>query len=140
MDEAPRSEMEVIHLIQSHTDRFNLEKNENGNPVALKLKRILQNEFCLKKSFATYADQIGISHEVMTRYFRSCYGLSPHEFRNKMRLLQAVFDLTLKSRPIAETLRAVGFEDQSHFNEQFKKLIRTVPSNLRDGPPIEREL
>ncbi len=67
----------------------------------------------------------------MTRYFKSCYGVPPHEFRNKMRLMQIMTDLVLKPQTVSETLLQHGFEDLSHFNEQFKKVMRTVPSSFK---------
>ena len=101
------------------------------NPWALKLKRALDFEYTLNRHIEDYANEFGISHESLTRAFQEEFGLAPVQYRNKMRLLQASFEILMKGRPISEVSLAVGFRDQSHFHHLFKREIRTSPRKFK---------
>lgn len=133
-----QNEADVFQFLQQHPNGLIVEKNETNNPTALKLRKRLNAEFFLKQPISKYAEELGISHEGMTRYFKACYGLSPHEYRNKLRLMQIMTELVLKPDTIAKTLRQFGFDDPSHFNQQFKKILRTVPTSFKEPKTTER--
>ncbi|MCC7405752.1 MAG: helix-turn-helix transcriptional regulator [Bdellovibrionales bacterium] len=101
------------------------------NPWALKLKKLIDQEFTLNTAFEAYAQKLGVSHETLTRAFQKEFGLPPVQYRNKMRLLQASFELLMTGRRIGEISQALGFQDQSHFYHLFRREIRTTPKKFR---------
>lgn len=101
------------------------------NPWALKLKKQLDSEFNENHRIEYYAQKMDISHETLTRAFHEEFGLPPVQYRNKIRLTQAMVDILMSGKRISEISQAVGFKDQSHFHHLFRREIRSRPSRFR---------
>lgn len=108
------------------------------NPLAIKLKNLIDREFRIEVAMTVYASQLRCAHETMTRAFRSEYGLPPLQYRNRLRLFQAMVEILMNDRNVGQASQGVGFCDMSHFNEQFKKIMRVPPSRFKPSRPFVR--
>lgn len=105
-----------------------IDKIEQSNPLALRLKEKIDRDFSSNKSLQDLADELRVSHSAMTRAFRRCFDISPIGYRNKMRIFEAMSLLLLKGERSTEACFGVGFVDISRFNKQFRKQMKAVPS------------
>jgi AraC-like DNA-binding protein len=129
-DQLPRSVHEIEMIVNAATDRIYLDPPFH-HPYALKLKKILDRDYAMDKSIDDYAKEIGVSHEHMTRHFKIQYGITPVQYRNKLRLLNAMIDLSMNGATVSQAGHDVGFWDLRHFNSQFKKIMRAPPSQFK---------
>jgi len=60
------------------------------------------------------------------RRFAQAFGMPPHEYHNQIRTREAK-RLIATGTPLAETAAQCGFNDQSHMNRIFKKLMGMTP-------------
>ena len=67
------------------------------------------------------------------RIFQRNFGLSPHNYINKIRLEKASVLLEHSDRAVAEIAESVGFEDPIYFSKLFKKTYQRSPQKYRDA-------
>jgi AraC-like DNA-binding protein len=122
------SPTELFAFVRSASLDCQIDKIEQSNPLALRLKDKIDRDFSSNKSFQDFADELRVSHSAMTRAFRRCFDISPIGYRNKMRIFEAMSLLLLKGEKSVEACFDVGFVDISRFNRQFKRQMKSVPS------------
>jgi signal transduction histidine kinase/DNA-binding LacI/PurR family transcriptional regulator/AraC-like DNA-binding protein len=80
------------------------------------------------------AKAIGISEDYLSRVFNRELGLSPWDYLNRYRVLQAKTLLRHTSNSIRTIAHKVGFRDQSYFSRVFHKFAGLSPQTYRDAP------
>ena len=75
------------------------------------------------------AENTSLSKYHFLRVFKKEFGLTPHNFIINQRVNKA-HDLIKKGLKISEASIEVGFNDQSHFTRNFKKIYGYTPSKL----------
>lgn len=71
---------------------------------------------------------VGLSESQMRRLFKTVIGISPLEYRNKLRINAAAKMLAVGELNVSEVAFAVGFEDIYAFSHAFKKHKGVAPS------------
>lgn len=79
-----------------------------------------------KTSLEMVARSAGLSRYHFLRVFKRETGLSPHLFRTLRRIDRAK-QLLCNGTPLAEAALMVGFSDQSHFTNTFRKYTGATP-------------
>lgn len=74
----------------------------------------------------------GKSQEHLTRTMKRCYGVTPTEFINQIRLEQASRLLKTTHDPVLEIMLRCGFNNVSYFNLLFKKKYGVSPLKYRN--------
>lgn len=127
----PTSTPEIFSIIENSGDRTFSGFEESVSAVAEKTKRLIDATFRTELTLAEIGNQLKYSHAVMTRAFKKCYGLAPVKYRNQMRTIDAMVEMALSGQEVAKSAKQVGFNDLSHFNYTFRRLINAVPSQFR---------
>ena len=120
----------ILNLLKTHPSVANAKKPD-VNPHAQKLKDLLDREYKDNRPLADYAAELGLSKEWLIRYFKKSYFVTPIEYRNKKRLMQAFFELHSCDEKILALSHDVGFNDLKQFNSLFKKVLQLTPSQLK---------
>lgn len=83
-------------------------------------------------SLENMADRLGMSPFHFLRCFRASFGVTPHQFVMKMRLLRAAnFLRNDHERSISDVAFATGFASQAHFTAAFKRHFGKTPAAWR---------
>jgi AraC-like DNA-binding protein len=80
------------------------------------------------------AEAVGVSEDYLSRVFNRELGLSPWEYLNRYRVLQAKALLSQANESIQTVARQVGFNDGAYFSRVFRKLTGVSPQAYRDDP------
>ncbi|WP_105903196.1 AraC family transcriptional regulator [Vibrio gangliei] len=72
----------------------------------------------------------GLSEYHLIHAFRKSYGITPHAMQVSMRINEAKA-LLKKGQDIAAVASELGFNDQSHFHRNFKRLVAATPAEYR---------
>lgn len=80
------------------------------------------------------AETIGVSESYLSRVFRQELGVSPWEYLNRYRILQAKRLLSCTSDSIKTIAPKVGFRDPAYFSRVFRKTTGLSPSEYREHP------
>jgi AraC family transcriptional regulator len=72
-----------------------------------------------------------LSRSRVARGFRASTGLAPYTWALHARIEKAKERLQKDDCTIAETALALGFADQSHFTQTFRRIVGTTPAEWR---------
>ena len=79
------------------------------------------------------ANVCGMSRYHFLRLFKESVGVPPHRYLMRWRIAQAKKLLSDQSLAIAEIALSVGFSNQSHFTQTFRKVAGMSPLKYRHG-------
>jgi len=93
-----------------------------------------------RRSIAALAVRLGCGPDHFTRLFRARTGLSPQEYRIRVRLEQAAELLRTSGQSVAAIAAQVGYVDPYFFSRQFRARMGVNPSAWRraDSRPAPR--
>lgn len=80
------------------------------------------------------ADAVGDSEDYLSRVFSRELGLTPWDYLNRYRILQAKSLLLNSTEYIGNISRQVGFKDQAYFSRVFHKVTGHSPHAFRELP------
>lgn len=83
-------------------------------------------------SLPTLAQQAQVSLFHFCHLFKRTVGLSPHQYVLERRISKAKDLLKHTDRAIMEIGFAVGYQNQSHFSQAFRKVVGVSPKEYRD--------
>lgn len=93
--------------------------------------RFICDNFKNNISIREIAQHSGLSEYHLIHSFRKSYGITPHAMQIAMRINEAKV-LLKKGYNIASVATELGFNDQSHFHRNFKKLVAATPAQYKD--------
>ncbi len=77
------------------------------------------------------ANQVNLSPHYFSRLFKQALGDSPHHYVLRERIHEAQKRLTAGRMSISEVALSLGFSDQSHFSQTFRKMTGTTPKRYQ---------
>lgn len=90
------------------------------------IRDYLQTYYDRNPSLAELARLVSFSPYYLARVFQAEVGLPPHAYLESVRIRNAQQLLT-QGHSLAQVAQAVGFADQSHFHNRFKRLMGLTP-------------
>lgn len=91
----------------------------------------MNKEYNVDYKLEEYADICNMSKFHFLRIFKNITGLSPVEYRNKIRIEHAKELLKYGDIPINEIARKIGYTSDTYFCDAFKKKTGMSPSKYR---------
>lgn len=93
----------------------------------IRMKEILDTDYASPHSLSEFEEIFEISRYRICREFTRCYGDSPLQYLNKLRIRKSQELLHHTDYTIRETGAAVGIENTNHFINLFKKYTGKTP-------------
>ena len=93
----------------------------------------LENNFSVDFSIDSLAKMCGLSVGSFRKCFSECIGMSPVEYRNKLRIQKAVLLLKTGKHTVGETAEAVGIRDIKYFSKLFKRYTGMTPRLIKNA-------
>ena len=94
-------------------------------------REILHARAAENLSLTEVAAAVGVHPVHLARAFRQFYGVTAGEYARRVRVERACRALAESDAPLSEIAVAVGFYDQSHFTNVFRRLTRMTPAKFR---------
>ena len=94
-------------------------------------KEYLDAPFTERISFAGVADLLGVHPVYLSREFRRRFHYTMADYVRRLRVESACQKMRVSDLPIDEVALAVGFYDQSHLSNAFRRLTGTTPAQYR---------
>ncbi len=107
-------------------------KQKNYTSDAEKVKDIIHRNPEQFFSNRELAEQIGISLKGLETKFKTQFGITIHQYMLQFKIQQAQRDLmNFQEMSIREIAHNLGFYDEYHFSNQFKRMIGLSPQQYR---------
>ncbi len=115
-----------LDLINKETDGVRGESS-----LMKKAKKLLDDDEC--PTISDVARKCAVSESGLRTRFKDAYGLSPMEYKMKVKINKAKFLLESTSLSANEISDKLGFYDPSYFSKSFKKHVGCSPSDYMKG-------
>lgn len=119
-----------LELVASLTPSFK-DDGEHLPSWLLRAKELISDCCTTGVSIHSIAQAVAVHPVHLARTFRSHFFMSPAEYLRRCRINKARQLLLGSSRPLAEVAGDVGFSDQSHFANAFKRETGMTPAYYR---------
>jgi AraC-like DNA-binding protein len=131
----PKS-VEDLKCIIENTTRFHHVKELmpiGSDLIAYKIKEQLDLRHTEDIEIKEISELFKLTLSQTTKIFAKTFGLTPVEYRSKVRIFNSMFNLLISkdSTDVTEIAYESGFSDLSRFNKQFKKITSTTPSKFK---------
>lgn len=124
----------VWYLLCSHADRLPAAAPKKIDRKAQKIKSVLEyihQNYSRDIRLAELADVCGLSEGQFCRFFRSAVKMPAIRYLNYYRISQSTLLLQDESRKISDIAGAVGFNNISYYNKEFRQYMRCSPTDYR---------
>jgi AraC-like DNA-binding protein len=88
---------------------------------------VLRSEFRKPIPVARLADASSMSVSAFHRHFKAVTSLSPRQFQNQLRLIEARRLLLMEGSPAGRAASAVGYQSMSHFSRDYSRFFGAPP-------------
>lgn len=95
-----------------------------------KVREYLDYHYDKNISLESLAQTVNLSPFHLLRVFKQNVGLPPHLYLTHRRIITAK-KLLLTGQPISDIALQIGFVDQSHFTNRFKRIVGVTPGQYR---------
>ncbi|MCK6598507.1 MAG: AraC family transcriptional regulator [Bdellovibrionaceae bacterium] len=120
----------IFDSIKKTKNKTEIKMQKNSSAVAERTKKIIDESYSDILLINNLAKNLKYSRSVMTREFVKTYGLTPIEYRQKVRIYKAIRVLS-SGASVTTALVESGFSSATQFFYQFKKHIGTQPFNYK---------
>lgn len=125
-----RGESEFLVKSQFYLLLDNITKDmcsaKNENPLLKNIKTLLESDE--NYSVKEIAKRCAICESGLRKLFKSTYGISPIEYKQKIKINKAKFLLVGSTLSIAEISEQLGFYDAAYFTKAFKRHAGCTPT------------
>ncbi len=81
-------------------------------------------------------DSLGISTSYLARVFKNTFGITPRQYFNVLKINKSLTVIKGDVVNLSTVSLNMGFSDQSHFTNVFKRFMRITPGDLHKGTSL----
>lgn len=122
----------VYRMVINLTERVAAMKTpRSGNPIVDSAIRYIDEHICSKVSIDELAEFTHANRSYLSAKFKKETGLSIMEYINKRKIEEAERLLRFSDKPLIAIASYLSFSSQSHFQNTFKKVTGTTPTQYQ---------
>ncbi|MDO5456214.1 MAG: AraC family transcriptional regulator [Eubacteriales bacterium] len=125
--------------VTEHQDQSLIESEEEESVLGNRVRRYIDAHFREPLTLQTIADALNVSTYYMAHVFKDMCGYAPMTYLQKRRIGEAQTLLIHTNRPISEIAYSLGYDAQSHFNQQFSRHVGMPPGEFRKQYVIKQD-
>ena len=122
----------VYHaFMEKGTPKEYLNKKKDSSALLHDIKKYIDDNYYEQLSLQSISDKFYISQSYLSHLFKKKLKMSPMHYIARRRIGEAQSLLVLSKTSITDIATSVGFDNLSHFNVQFKKMVGLSPLAYR---------
>lgn len=122
--------IDILKSITKMHDPIPIGRGHDVSAIAEKIKRGLDSSYRESIRLSMIAEKLKLNPALMSRYFKSAYGITPVHYRNWLRTTEAMARLA-DGASIIETANDLGYGDLSQFYDQFGAITSASPGQYK---------
>lgn len=129
----PLTYEEICSFFRSQTPQLSVIQEKTRSTLAPQIKIHLDRNYRESQPVHELAKLMDVSRVVLSRSFQNAYSLSPLQYRQRLRMADALYRIAQGS-PISQSLHEGGFSCASEFNRQIQNLYGFTPRRMCPPP------
>lgn len=125
--------------VAGHQDQSLIASEEEESALGTRVKRYIDAHFREPLTLQMIADALNVSTYYMTHVFKDMCGYAPMTYLQKRRVGEAQTLLIHTDQTISEIAYSLGYDAQSHFNQQFSRHVGMPPGEFRKHYVVSRQ-
>ncbi len=117
--------------VAEHQDQSLIESEEEESVIGNRVKKYIDAHFREPLTLQMIADALNVSTYYMAHVFKDMSGYAPMTYLQKRRIGEAQTLLIHTKKSISDIAFSLGYDAQSHFNQQFSKHVGMPPGEFR---------
>lgn len=120
----------TLHLLNCHSRKAKKPLSPKGKLSAIQLRDVIEiarTQLGAELSLSQLANAAQVSEFYFSRLFKNTTGTAPHQFIQRLRLERSLLLIKTGQLPLSDVAVAVGFFDQAHFTNVFKRAFGMTP-------------
>jgi AraC family transcriptional regulator len=125
-------------LLHGHITRYGHGTSPEGrlelvlSPIQVgRVREYIRVNLACEVGLAGMAGHVSLSPHYFSMLFKRSFGVSPHSYVLRERIQEAQQRLAAHRMSISEVALSLGFSDQSHFSQAFRKMTGTTPKRYQ---------
>jgi AraC-like DNA-binding protein len=132
LESSSRAHDMLERIVRVHTKPSSIERSHRSQRALVRrVRAYLDENAATDISLTDLAQMVNASAYYLNRVFRADVGIPPHAYQTQVRIERAR-ELLARGMPVHRVAVELGFYDQSHFTNQFKRLLGYTPSTYRE--------
>lgn len=128
-EKEPSTVEDVLMLMKRPHPHILISMQESHSAIAQIAKAYIDEHYQDDSILVSDISQhIGCSAAVLSKSFTKCFGLSPIQYRKKLRIFDVMINLLFTHNNVTTAALSAGFSDLGFFNRNFKSFALTPPS------------
>lgn len=123
----PENFPDLVDMLSGSKSRVYVDQQRCQSPLAQRVKHEIDRLFSERLSISKIASGLDYAWAYMTREFKKAYGMTPVEYRHRVRLFSAI-RLLAQGKPVTEACFDSGFSSLTQFNWHFKRHLGALPT------------
>lgn len=119
------------YLCQYHISKLNQDDSEKGNDQLQAALQYIHEHYFEEISLPMLADTAHMSPGYFCRFFKQRTHYTPFTYLKRYRIFMSCSYLTESDKKISEICLLCGFNNISHYNREFVKMLKMTPSKYR---------
>lgn len=127
----PLDKKALLQQIQSSDMEIAIETSKDNCALSEKVKQQIDQNFKEDLKIESIAQNLKVHRSFMCRSFKKTFGLSPIEYRHKLRVFEALKMMNQNHKDITYSALESGFASIQRFEEHFKKIFGITPKEFK---------
>lgn len=123
--------MRLLYIISQNQDQPRV--GSSPPPLLRAMMNYIADESSSIQTSASVAEHFGVSESYMSRLFRDSLQISPYQYIQSIRLIEAK-RLLHEGQSVTDACFGAGFSDCSHFIAYFRKCVGVTPNEYKNSP------
>lgn len=126
----PTCKNEILNYLEMIKNGTPITSNRNNSSLSEKVKHLIDQNFQEELKIELIADKLKVHRSFMSRCFKKSFGLTPVEYRHKLRVFEALKFMNQNHEDITYAAVESGFSSIQRFEDHFYNIFGITPKEF----------
>lgn len=126
----PKNKDELYSYLNRIKSGTSINANRDNSALSEKVKHLIDQNFQEELKIELIADKLKVHRSFMSRCFKKSFGLTPVEYRHKLRVFEALKIMNQTHQDITYAAVESGFSSIQRFEDHFHKIFGITPKEF----------
>lgn len=126
----PKNKGEIYQYLKLYKLGTPITTNRDNSALSEKVKTLIDQNFQEELKIDTLAERLRVHRSFLSRCFKKSFGLTPVEYRHKLRVFEALKVMNQANQDITYAAVESGFSSIQRFEDHFNNIFGITPKEF----------